>query len=328
MALDLRSIGISLATDLGFAALLLLLLHITRPAYLAFRRRRSGFGIVFDSVTGLPVDRATVSLRDLHGQLVRTVVTEKDGRYRLMAPKGEYRVEVVKAGFTYPSVHFHKQKENAIYDNLLPTDHIVIKDHGAITKNIAMDHVEKRGIGTTLGKNLVLPKGVQVGIAVLSPLMAVGMALLHSSWTIWTLFACYIIALVNRLFSFSPPQPPFGTVRDAATGEPMQGVVVRILNSKFNKLLETQVTSPKGRYAFIIDAGAYRILFTKRGYKGVVLNFPHIKEARYLLAKDVRMAKIPTRLTPLTQNLRGTLEHMPEAKDAAPPPATPVGDFS
>ena len=305
--------GMTLLTDLGFGLLLLLLLRLTRPAYLAFKRRRSGFGIVFDSVTGLPIDRGAVSLRDLHGQLVRTVVSEKDGRYRLMAPKGEYYVEVSKAGYTFPSELFKNKTSSSIYENLLPGNHIVIKDYGAITKNIAIDPVAAKDQRSAFTRNIALPKAVQNLIAWLSPLLALGIAYLEPySWAIWSMYALYIAIMIGRLFSFKPPQPPFGTIRDAQTGEPIQGVVVRILQSKYNKLLETQTTSPKGRYAFIVGRGAFRVLMTKRGYKGVILNFPLIREDRFLIAKDVRMKMIPTRITPLAQTMRGTLEEMPE----------------
>ena len=303
------------ASDLGFAALLLILLHITRPAYLAFRRRRAGFGIVFDSVSGLPVDRAAVSLRDLHGQVVRTVVTEKDGRYRLLAPKGEYTVEVVKAGFTFPSVHFKGKSENAIYGNLLPGDHILIKDHGAITKNIAIDKLDTAREHSPLNKRITLSKDMQFAIAWLSPFLALGIAYVQPhAWVIWSMYGIYMLMMLDRLFSFAPPQPPFGTVRDAATGEPLANAVVRILDSRFNKLLETQVTSPKGRYAFIVNRGAYRIYVRKRGYTGVILNFPAVKEDRTLMAKDVRLKKIGTQITPLSQTLKGTLAPLPEAR--------------
>jgi 5-hydroxyisourate hydrolase-like protein (transthyretin family) len=295
---------LAILTDLAFGLFLLLLLHITRPAYLAFRRRRTGFGVVFDSVTGQPVDRATVSLRDGHGRIARTAVTEKDGRYRLMAPKGEYRIEVTKLGYTFPSV----------------------KDHGVITKNIPIDHVEKKGQRSQLGRELALPKGVQLAISGLSPFIAFGIGYVQQhSWVLWTMYACYLLALLNRLAAFKAPQPPFGTVRDDATGEPLPGVAVRLLNSKFNKVVETQVTSPKGRYAFIINKGAYKIHVTKRGYKGVILNFPHVDEDRFLLAKDVRLKKIPTRLTPLSPTLKGTLEPLPDDRH---PGVRQIGDLT
>jgi hypothetical protein len=67
--------------------------------------------------------------------------------------------------------------------------------------------------------------------------------------------------------------------------------MVRIFEQKYGKLLETQVTSAKGRYAFVVKKGRYRLLVQKQGYKSVIINFPDVKDDHFLLAKDVMLHK-------------------------------------
>ncbi len=281
----------SLIPHIVYAVLLVLLLKLTRPAYLAFRRRRAGYGVVFNSVTGIPEALASVSLRDLHGQVVRTAVSDKHGRYKLLAPKGEYYVEVKKFGYTFPSV-WMKQPEQLVYENVLPSKHVVIKDYGVMTKNIPIDPASGAGTASWLPR-LRLSKHMQYAIAFLSPLIALAIPSFQGNSIIaWVLFGLYMVVLFNRMFSFKLASPPFGVVRDAVNGFPLEKAVVRIFDSAYNKLLETQVTSPKGRYAFVINRGAYRIRIECKGYKTVVLNYPHITHDVYVLAKDVRLKRV------------------------------------
>ena len=53
----------------AYAVFLLVLLFVTRPAYLAFRRKRSGYGVVFNSVTGIPEPLKGI-FREIHSDLL------------------------------------------------------------------------------------------------------------------------------------------------------------------------------------------------------------------------------------------------------------------
>lgn len=303
----------------AFVISLLLLLHVTRPAYLAFRKRRSGYGTVFNSSTGIPEALASVRIKDLHGQVVRTAVTDKHGRYRLMIPKGEYVVDVVKPNFSFPSKYIGKKSVSSVYDNLLPATHIIVKDYGVMTKNIPIDPADASR-SSIFRRGIRLGKDTQYAIAFLSPFVAFGIASLVGTWVSFATWGAYVAVLLKRLLTFKPAAPPFGTVRDAATHEPLANVVVRAFESKYNKLLETQVTSAKGRYAFIVRPGAYRILFRKNGYKTVMMNYPHIRKDGYVITKNVVMKRLPPGAPPEPEE---PVEAAPASE--APPPPTDLG---
>jgi len=273
----------------SYAGLTWIFLRLTRPSYLALQRRRSGFGTVFDSQTGKPEALVTVRLRNLHGSIVRTAVTDRQGRYRLTAPKDEYYVEVDKAGFKFPPAILGKQDSYLLYNNLLPSPHIMIREYGTIAKNIPVDPVKSPGGASILTRQFLLGKGVQSALSILCPLLAIGIAYLLQSWLVWLIFMVYVVTLLTRLFSFKPPEPPYGTIRDDQSGYPVAQAVVRLFESKFNKMIETQVTSAKGRYAFVVNRGGYNILIKKDGYKSVMLKFPHVNSDGFLLGKDVRL---------------------------------------
>jgi len=286
--------GIQIVGHAAYAIFLVLALKLTWPIYVAFRRRQSGFGMVFNSITEKPEALASISLRDLHGRTVRTTVSDKAGRYRLLAPKGEYLVDVVKQGFKFPSVHITKDKNDSNFDNILPSSHIIIKDYGAITKNIPIDPPEGARRPSFFSVRFHLNKKVQNAAAWLGPVIAAAVVYAERDSIIaWILFVVYLLIALGRVVSFKPPAAPFGTVTDAETKRPLDQAVVRVFETRFNKLLETQVTSPKGRYAFIVNRGAYKVYVKRKGYKSVMIKFPSIAENGTLLVKDVKMKRLP-----------------------------------
>lgn len=272
---------------LAYLFFLLFLLHITRPVYIAIKKRGAGYGVVFDSITGKPVPLATVRLVDLHNLPVSSAVTDKHGRYRLAASTGEYYIDVVKTGFTFPSQRFDKRY--AAYDNTLPTHHIKVQDYGIITKNIPVDPLEQMATSRFLRPRIRLSTNIQFLIGYLTPFIVIIFPLRYPSIYSWTMYAMYVSIAIGRIATFRPPAPAFGTIKDARTLRPMEKVVVRIFESRFNKLLETQVTSPRGRYAFMIRPGAYYVLIQKPGFKTIRINFPHIKKEGFVLSRTVSM---------------------------------------
>ncbi|MDQ7814386.1 MAG: carboxypeptidase-like regulatory domain-containing protein [Patescibacteria group bacterium] len=289
--IQLQFNNLTLITAAVYAAFLILSLRLTFPMYVAFRKRKSGFGTIFNSVTEKPEALATISLKNVHGLVVRTTVSDAEGRYRLIAPRGEYTIEVSKHGFSFPSRNVTKEKNPSVYDNILSTKRINIKDFGAMTKNIPIDPGAERGSGF-FSLRLNLNKNEMNILLLLS--LAVSVTILYILWQsilIWLIFVIYVAILAGRFLTFKPPQPPFGTIRDESNKRPIEKVVVRIFETRFNKLLETQITSAKGRYAFIVQRGSYRIMFRQDGYKTVIMNYPAIKEDGTLIAHDIKMKK-------------------------------------
>lgn len=283
---------LDLIYELFYGLFLLAIWTLTRSVYVDFRRRRSGYGVVFNSRTGEPVATAVIRLKNPQGLVISTVVSDKDGRYRIVAPKGEYFVEVKKQRYFFPSLYLDKKKGSRFYDNVLASQHILIQDYGAITKNIAVDPAKTDEKPPFSFWKINLGKNTQHLVAFLGTGAALYLALVQQiSFWFWVIFAVYLLVMLVRLVTFKPPQPPFGTIVDSETGQPLPQVVVRLLDKKFNKLIETQTTSPKGRYALIVNHGDFRLMLEKPGYRKVIINFPNIKQDGFLLAKDVRMLK-------------------------------------
>ena len=278
--------------SISYGLFLALLLKITRPAYIAFRRRKSGYGVIFDSVTGKPVPLTPISLLDLGGRTVRTTVTNREGRYNLVVPKGDYIIEIPKPGYKFPSKIVTKKNNDTQYSDILTAAHIIVTDYGSLAKNIPIDPPNANRNSSIFKKRIFTSRKTQELASFLCPFLALGLLIpLRSFWMVWILFLIYLLALISRFLDFKPASPPYGTVRDADTKNPLKDVVVRIFEKKYGKALETQVTSPRGRYAFIVNKGSYRLLVQKKGYHSVIINYPEIKNDGYLLARDIFMKR-------------------------------------
>lgn len=277
-----------------YGVLLCFLLRITKPVYKKFKRKKSGYGTVFDSITGEPIDLARVRLVDVHGLTVASAVTDDAGHYRLSVMPGEYTVEVSKSGYEFPSVFLKHHAYSRTYDNVLPTHKVKIKDYGIITKNIPMD--PERGVSkrsNVFRETIVLNDNVQLTIAYVSPFAAAVLPILErTNYVLWGMFAIYVSIIVYRITHFLPGKPAYGTITDVESQKRIPKAVVRLYDAKFNKLLDTQITSGKGRYAFLVNRGAYYVTIHREGFRPVRLNFPNITKDSYPLATNVVMKRV------------------------------------
>lgn len=276
-----------------------MLLLLTRPVYADFKRKRNGYGVIFDSHTGEPVGLAVIRLKNPQGLPVSTVVADKYGRYRLVAPKGEFLLEVSRPGYSFPSIAASKTKINPFFDDVLNVGRFRVNDFGTITKNIPVDSAHNlKGLKGPPWYHLRinLGKNTQYVLGILGTVAAIFIAMVQP-YSVFppVMLGIYLSIMIVRLFSFKPPKPAYGTVRDAATSQPIPHAVVRLIDRRFNKVLETQVTSPKGRYAFVVNKGDFMLMIEKKGYKKVILGFPTIKHDGFLMARDVAMKAVEKR---------------------------------
>lgn len=269
--------------------------RITHPVYKKFKRSKAGFGTIFDSMTGKPIDLARIRLVDTHGLTVTSAVTDTHGHYRLTGSPGEYAVDILKPGFSFPSIFLKERLRCKMYENIISSSRIKIKDYGIITKDIPVDPVGRTASKSPIFNRLIiLSDNVQLIAFYLSLLFVLYPISCPTHLAAWPIFAVHIGIITIRIINFRPGKPQFGTVSDTTTKEPVEQVVIRLYDASFNKILNTQITSNKGRYAFLVNKGSYYMTLQKEGYKPVRLNFPNITKDSYPLATDVKLKALET----------------------------------
>ncbi|HTK04300.1 MAG TPA: fibronectin type III domain-containing protein [Candidatus Eisenbacteria bacterium] len=310
--------------------LLYLMSFLAHPTLLIARRRRKKWGIVYNALTKLPLDLAIVRLIDAKtGRIVRSSVTDKDGRYFFIVPPGEYKLIAIKAGYAFPTTYLRGQKQDVTLVDLYHGEDIKVEKETTITANIPLDPVTT---AKTPAKVLLegLARKLQTALAVSTVLAMVVAAAITPTPKVFAILAGNIaMFLFFRRLSATKKPRNWGIVYDDATGKPVQNAVARIFDTKYNKLLETQVTDARGRYAFLVGNNVYYVTFEKPGYqkqqKGPV-NAMHVDKKKTLeeglVAVDVRLPKAEAKPA-ATAVTAATMPPPTPATQAPPAPPSP-----
>lgn len=250
------------------SALSYLSLFATQPFALIGRRKRKQWGTVYNALSRLPEDLVIVRLRDAaSGRIVKSTVTDMQGRYSFLAPHGSYRLEASKVGFSFPSLVTTGKKDDGPFTDLYHGEVVDVGQEGAvITPNIPVDPA-----AGDLADEAVLRKDFrqkfQRGVAVLSPVLGGATLLIKPSIFVALLFAAQIVLYLIFRRIAEPPQPKnWGIVYEKGSQRPVSQAILRIFEAKYNKLLETQVTDRNGRYHFRVGSNVYYLTVTKPGY--------------------------------------------------------------
>jgi len=261
-----------------------------QPVLLFGRKKRKDWGIVYNSLTKLPVDLATVRLIDAQTDaIVQTRVTDSNGRYMFFVESGVYRIVVSREGNLFPTKILQGVEEDGGFLKIYHGEPIHIDDErGNLSVNIPLDPVganktPKRILLNKIFKSsqqIIARLSIFIGIValIITPTITVGLLLLFQ---IILYFAFRRLAVPKRIKNW-------GVVYDKKTKKSLKRVIVRLFDSEFNKLIATQITDGKGRYSFLVGKSKYYITYELAGYekyKGGDVNL--LKDEEGILSKDV-----------------------------------------
>ncbi len=268
---------------------------LTQPLLLLRRRKRLGWGVVYNALSKIPLDLAIVRLINQNtGRVVQTRVTDKEGRYLLMSMPGLYRIEVNKPNFIFPTVYLKNFKEDDAYTDLYHGEPIEVREKGAvIAANIPLDPIEARPSRSRLVWQQIF-KGAQYGLAIAGIVLAGVSVIISPKWQTYLVLAGQIAFFLLFLRLARPPKPKgWGIVYDKKSGKPLAQTVVRIFETQFNKLLGSQLSDSKGRYAFLTGRNIYYVTAEKEGYEtGKTSEIDLRAEKKVeLVAPDIPMSK-------------------------------------
>lgn len=270
----------------GFQApqLLLYLRYLfAQPLLLLRRRKQKRWGVVYNAFTKQPVDLATVRLVDAQtGKILRSQVTDTQGRYFFTQDVGEYRIEVHKSGLGGFSKYLMKLNEDTNYANLYHGETFSIAERqNEIAYNIPLDP-EQAGFSS---RRVVREYSARLLHHALS-LVGFGVTSLSFIVTptplIGGLLSVHILSygFFRRLAHAN--KGAVGRVKDDMSKRPIGKTIVRIFDAQYNKLTHTTVTDRKGRYGMLVGPSVYYVTFEKPAYhkkKSHAIDLSHKKTA-------------------------------------------------
>lgn len=286
---------------------------ITQPLLLLGRRRRREYGTVYNALTRLPIDLAAVRLFRSNGRLVRTIVTDKRGRYSFLVDAGEYRMEVSKQNLKFPSDILMSQREDGRYLDLYHGEIVKAGSDGAIiAANIPLDPIEE----IKTARRLIMEDiwfRAQTVIGFTSTAAAILICLLYRQlYQILIAVGQVALFLLFRRLARSRPAKNWGIVYDESTKKPVPFAVARIIETKYQKVLESRVTDGRGRYNFLVGNSKYFVTVEKPGYetrKTDEIDLTTKKEGEGVIGLDIgikpRSSAPPPEITRLRQGSGG-----------------------
>ncbi len=268
VALSAVSTAAALATIFNGARFLQYL--FTAPFLLFRRRSRKRWGVVYDSLRKIPVDLAIVRLMDAQtGRVLKSSVTDKHGRFLFIASPGLYRIAAQKVGFGFPTEHLKDHKRDGDYLDLYHGEPIDVREDGAsVAVNIPLDPTGEAAKAPHKIRIERFARRVMYALSVIGLVVSVVIAVLQpSAWTILVAMAQVVVFLAFLRLAIPHRPKSWGIVYDTHSRRPLANAVVRIFDPTYNKLLETQVTDGRGRYAFLVGPNEYYATYEKGGYR-------------------------------------------------------------
>lgn len=264
-----------------------------------FFRRNRPYGIVFDSETKEPLDPVYVTVYDVDtNKTVDTKITDINGRYGFLLPKGNYRMEAGKTHYQFPSQKLLHQNSDGVYDHLYFGEVFAVTDDSrsaVIVLNIPMDRLaddwnqaekKRMGIFRIFTHNTKLWSRISMIIFIIGFIFSV--YVLAISPNIWNIivFALYVIFAIMQLTGNGPVHS--GTVTDAS-GKGIPFAVVRVWSAHLGTQIAQRVTDIHGQYYLLITKGDYYITVDVKNAAGGydrVLTSETIKVKRGIINKD------------------------------------------
>ncbi|MCX6744491.1 MAG: hypothetical protein NTX82_03135, partial [Candidatus Parcubacteria bacterium] len=265
------------------------------PFLLLFRKKRKKWGVVYNALTKIPVDLVLVRVyRQDNNQLIQTKVTDREGRYILIINEpGKYYLTVTKPGFVYPTKYLLQDKQDAKYLDLYHGEPIQVTEKDAvITANIPLDPAEKKVLPIGEVVRSYLLKNIRLIISYIGMILALLIVIIYpTAITIGALILHVILFLSFRRVVVPAKPKSWGIVYDDQNKMPLHQAIVRIFDTRFNKLLETQITDRKGRYAFLVGKNEYQLLTEKEGYQPKEVKPVDLVKNEEVVNLDVGMQK-------------------------------------
>ncbi len=263
--------AVSTATVVSWADILPLLRFLfLQPVLLLGRGKREKWGSVYNSLSKLPIDLAIIRLINAEtNKILQTKVTSSDGRYFFVVNAGKYRLEVKKGNFLFPSDLLKDFQVDGQKSDIYHGEEIIVSEQGiVITANIPMD---PSGQAIKTPRSLLLAKSlrrIQHAVSWLGLVVTTVTLYISPTWYMWLLLGAHLaMTIIFRRLSKAPPAKGWGIVYDDGNKKPLSNVVARLFDSRFNKLVATEVTSADGKYYFVAGENQYYISYDRNGYE-------------------------------------------------------------
>jgi len=236
------------------------------------KSKKKRWGQVYEATSGMPIPNVRLELISIpDNRVVETTLSNSEGYFGFVAPKGSYIIETTKFGFE--SVNHQKSFSRdtlAMRDNYFGGE-ISIEGEGdkIIKVNIPLISSKESPRFVTIAKSFNILQNFLIIIN--WPLLLLGTVIsIVALYLTPTLLNLLILALYVPLWAyevyllFEPKS--YGNVEREENHIPIDLALVRVLDPESRKLVRSVASNQRGRYTLLLPKGSYHQYAQKAGY--------------------------------------------------------------
>lgn len=241
------------------------------PLLLRRRKKKKPWGILYDSVTKNPLAGGLVRLLGEAGNFVDTEITNKFGAFSFVPVAGKYRLEALRAGYSFPSQIVIGDRDGE-YDHIYHGGLLeLMEDQPVVKSSIPLDPrevPEEARLRRAFRKHgPVFNLLILTGGLILSGLTYLAFPAIYNQ----LVAGFYVVTLSLVTADTVRIERAWGIVKDDA-GNPVEAVALSLIEIESGRLVKRRVTNEQGRYQFVAPQGRYKILIASFDWERIDQN--------------------------------------------------------
>jgi hypothetical protein len=226
------------------------------------RNKRPVYGTVFDSSTMKPLAQAIVVLvRSFNGGVTRSAVTDNNGRFRIFAPEGRYRLRVSRVGYSFPSARLGDRRRIGHFVDIYNGGTIDrFPQFPLIAVNIPMDPAIP-GKPDLAARVHLAWHGIELGVKILCVLPTAVTAIASRSLWLVGLSMVEVAAVVLTAVWLPDVRRQWGLVTNRSTRRTVPYAKIQLVDARTGRLIDSALSDYRGRYNFFVPM--YRAMFLR-----------------------------------------------------------------
>ncbi len=238
------------------------------------KRKPKPWGVVYDSVTKQPLDPVYITLKNRKGEIIKTKISDMNGRFGFLVKPGEYYIKAEKTHYKFPS-SFTPSEKDELYENLYHGEYLKITDSHLINVNIPMDPLAfdwnefaKRKVIKFNYHRELFKRWFPNVIFTIGLILMIVFYILNPITFNLAMVGSYLILAILRKIGFKQKQ--WGMILDKKTKKPLPFAVLKIFYEKLAHQIHFVTADVMGRYYALVEPGKYDLTIekkTKQGYE-------------------------------------------------------------
>lgn len=267
--------------------------------FFGVRKQIKSWGTVYDSVTKQPIDPAYVVVHPSNdmSKEVATAITDIDGRYGFLLPRGAYRLEANKTHYVFPSRLLAGKKSDELYDNLYFGDPFLTDEGDVVNLNVPLDPVgfdwnefaKQHSTFFQIYSNRELRRLRIIRIITIVGFISTVLAVVFTpGWLNIGVLGLYLILFVVQAWWRFHHRVV--SVKQGLTGRPVPFAIIRAFYTDLGQEAKHVVADSFGRFYILLRPGEYYFTIETRGADGVytkVHQTENLSLPKGVLTKDI-----------------------------------------